>query len=85
MATVELVSIEKTAWTGDAAAGDDGPSITVKLLIRFPGAVGSTPAGVPLSLAVPDQGDAGRTLEAAREKLLALAEALLAAAKNPLW
>lgn len=84
MATVELVSIEKTAWTGDAAAGGE-PSITVKLLIRFPGAVGSTPAGVPLSLAVPDQGDAARTLEMARERLHALAEALLAAAKNPLW
>ncbi len=84
MATVELVSIEKTAWTGDAAAGDE-PGVTVKLLIRFPGAVGGSPAGVPLSLAVPDQGDAARTLEAARERLRALAEALLAAAKNPLW
>jgi hypothetical protein len=84
VATVELVSIEKTAWAEAAAVGDE-PSVAVKLLIRFPGVAGSTPQGVPLSLTVPDQGDAARTLEAAREKLLALAEALVAAAKKPLW
>jgi hypothetical protein len=38
-----------------------------------------------LSLPVPDQGETAGTLEAARERLHALAEALLAAAKDPLW
>ena len=61
MATVELVGIEKTVWTEDAATGDE-PGVTVKLLIRFPGAVGGSPAGVPLSLAVPDCRATGESL-----------------------
>lgn len=85
MATVDLVSIEKSPDAAEKVVVGETPDVTVKLLIRFPGAGAAATGGVPLSLTVPDQGDATKTLEMAREKLLALAEAMTAAAQHPLW